>query len=144
MRLVYERPLMARQVSFEYMNRQLVWSGFAEMLLFLIPLINLEKMKRLLLGRMQRQVLLDESALPLSACPICELNPVQVPYITNCGHMYCYYCLKTALMTDSDFHCHRCGQKVTAMARQEFDPRKEAVLTKQHHTKNQQHQDTVT
>jgi hypothetical protein len=42
-RLVYRQPSMSRLVSFEYLNRQLVWQELSEFLLFLLPLINITK-----------------------------------------------------------------------------------------------------
>lgn len=42
-RLVYREPSMSRLVSFEYLNRQLVWQELSEFLLFLLPLINVTK-----------------------------------------------------------------------------------------------------
>ena len=46
MRLVYQRANQARALSFEYLNRQLVWHELSELVLFLLPLINVEKIKR--------------------------------------------------------------------------------------------------
>ena len=37
---------MSRQVSFEYLNRQLVWHAFTEFLLFLLPLIGISRWRR--------------------------------------------------------------------------------------------------
>ncbi|OEL14090.1 Peroxisome biogenesis protein 2 [Dichanthelium oligosanthes] len=48
-RLVYGSPNMNRAVSFEYMNRQLVWNEFSEMLLLLLPLLNSSSVKKFLL-----------------------------------------------------------------------------------------------
>lgn len=114
MRLVFARPLIVRQVSFEFMNRQLVWNGFAELLFFLIPLINLERLKRGLINLIGggQPPLVDEDEVPLSACPICFSDPIPVPYINECGHLYCYYCLKAALVNDPGLCCARCGQKI--------------------------------
>jgi len=42
-RLVYRQPNMSRLISFEYLNRQLVWQELSEFLLFLLPLINVAK-----------------------------------------------------------------------------------------------------
>lgn len=42
-RLVYRQPSMSRLVSFEYLNRQLVWQELSEFMLFLLPLINVTK-----------------------------------------------------------------------------------------------------
>lgn len=45
MRLVYAQRSVTPNVSFEYLNRQLVWEAFTEFLLFLMPLINLRRLK---------------------------------------------------------------------------------------------------
>jgi hypothetical protein len=39
-RLVYTQPVMTRLVSFEYLNRQLVWQEVSELLLFALPLLE--------------------------------------------------------------------------------------------------------
>ena len=46
MRLVYQHPKTARQISFEFMNQQLVWQGFSEFIMFILPLLNLDKIRR--------------------------------------------------------------------------------------------------
>lgn len=48
-RLVYNRVSMPRALSFEYLNRQLVWHELSELLLFLLPLINVSRIKSLVL-----------------------------------------------------------------------------------------------
>ncbi|GAA5867901.1 hypothetical protein JCM3774_004715 [Rhodotorula dairenensis] len=45
MRLVYARRAFTPNVSFEFLNRQLVWEAFTEFLLFLLPLINLHRFR---------------------------------------------------------------------------------------------------
>ncbi|GAA5888837.1 hypothetical protein JCM6882_002872 [Rhodosporidiobolus microsporus] len=45
MRLVYARRAFTPNVSFEYLNRQLVWEAFTEFLLFILPLINLHRFR---------------------------------------------------------------------------------------------------
>ena len=52
MRLVYRQPAMARALSFEYLNRQLVWHELSELLLFLLPLINVAAVKRFVRKRL--------------------------------------------------------------------------------------------
>ena len=37
---------MARNVSFDYLNRQLVWEAFTEFLLFMMPLVNMQSVRR--------------------------------------------------------------------------------------------------
>ncbi|GAA6043240.1 hypothetical protein JCM8097_008478 [Rhodosporidiobolus ruineniae] len=45
MRLVYAQRSFVPNVSFEYLNRQLVWEAFTEFLLFILPLINLHRFR---------------------------------------------------------------------------------------------------
>ncbi len=45
----------SREVSFEYLNRQLVWHAFTEFLLFLLPLVGISRWRRIL-GRSWRKV----------------------------------------------------------------------------------------
>ncbi|KAF1981664.1 hypothetical protein K402DRAFT_364293 [Aulographum hederae CBS 113979] len=44
----------SREVSFEYLNRQLVWHAFTEFLLFLLPLVGVSRWRRIL-GRLWRR-----------------------------------------------------------------------------------------
>ena len=53
-RLVYEQAVMTRVISFEYLNRQLVWQELSELLLFALPLIDLPRMRRALAGVLPR------------------------------------------------------------------------------------------
>ncbi|KAL8766031.1 MAG: hypothetical protein Q9209_007060 [Squamulea sp. 1 TL-2023] len=46
LRLVSPSNHMSRQVSFEYLNRQLVWHAFTEFLLFLLPLVGIARWRR--------------------------------------------------------------------------------------------------
>ncbi|KAG6854856.1 hypothetical protein C0991_012046 [Blastosporella zonata] len=46
MKLVPSRRLIQRDVSYEFMNRQMVWHAFTEFLLFLLPLVNARNLRR--------------------------------------------------------------------------------------------------
>lgn len=46
LRLVPSTNQTNREVSFEYLNRQLVWHAFTEFLLFLLPLVGISRWKR--------------------------------------------------------------------------------------------------
>ncbi|DBA79327.1 hypothetical protein WJX79_000617 [Trebouxia sp. C0005] len=50
-RLVYQRANMARAITFEYLNRQLVWHELSELLLFVLPLISVARLKRMIVNR---------------------------------------------------------------------------------------------
>ncbi|XP_057503678.1 peroxisome biogenesis protein 2-like isoform X2 [Actinidia eriantha] len=114
-RLVYGSPNMNRAVSFEYMNRQLVWNEFSEMLLLLLPLLNSSSFKNFL-----RPFSKDKSSSSggdETQCPICLANPT-VPFLAlPCQHSYCYYCLRTRCSAASSFRCTRCSEPVIAMQR---------------------------
>ncbi|PFH52844.1 hypothetical protein AMATHDRAFT_139077 [Amanita thiersii Skay4041] len=49
MQLVPSRKLVRRDVSYEFMNRQMVWHAFTEFLIFLLPLINARAIRRRIL-----------------------------------------------------------------------------------------------
>ncbi|KAG0380498.1 peroxisome assembly protein (Peroxin-2) [Mortierella sp. AD032] len=133
MRLVYAERNSNRQASFEFLNRQMVWHAFTEFLMFLMPLINVSKLKRNVKRMLLPAALMSDnelSALPAHICAICHENNsasttpgtqtstvIHNPYITDCEHVYCYYCIKTKMMIDDEWCCLRCGKKVDAIAR---------------------------
>ncbi|KAI0473664.1 Pex12 amino terminal region-domain-containing protein [Xylariaceae sp. FL0804] len=54
MRLAPPTSQISREVSFEYLNRQLVWHAFTEFLLFVLPLVGINRWRRWL-GRTWRK-----------------------------------------------------------------------------------------
>ncbi|XP_057867144.2 peroxisome biogenesis protein 2 isoform X2 [Cryptomeria japonica] len=116
-RLVYERPNMNRSVSFEYMNRQLVWNEFSELLLLMLPLLNTTSIKKILFFPFAKDKS-DGNSLEDDACPVCGANPILISFIAvPCEHKYCYYCLRTRCASTSSFHCLKCNAQVVAMKR---------------------------
>ena len=51
---MYARPSAARAISFEYLNRQLVWHELSELLLFVLPLVDVGAIRRALRARLPR------------------------------------------------------------------------------------------
>ncbi|KAF7983918.1 hypothetical protein HWV62_18302 [Athelia sp. TMB] len=212
MRLEPSRRLVKRDVSYEFMNRQMVWHAFTEFLLFLLPLVsarairrglfrfisrvktsaNLSSVKKVITGRDSTAEKVQTAgraaakqgkywALPRDQCAICAENasfslnlsepenaftsltvaptrsmevsdvgisaqeseptsstapthPINTPYITSCGHIYCYHCLTERMMRSADdgvdesgWECLRCEEGVRASERwagdiaQEYD-----------------------
>ncbi|KAI9063169.1 peroxisomal biogenesis factor 2 [Trametes sanguinea] len=197
LRLVAARRHFQREVSYEFMNRQMVWHAFTEFLLFLLPLINTRAIRRQVMSVTSRltlasvlpaplRPLIEASSgqkaaqktrrgkywmLPEEQCAICAENastnfadpanalrsmsavspyataaamgeageddpdqppqfPIQTPYITSCGHVYCYYCLTERVMRTADersgvgpkgtqWECLRCSEGVIAADRLE-------------------------
>lgn len=132
-RLVYERTSVARAINYEYLNRQLVWSELSEVLLFLLPLVNAAAVKRALRSVLPRlptltgapgaaptakgaaEALADGSnTLP---CGICGTAEILAPYEAQpCGHVFCYFCLRSHVMADEEYQCPSCLVRVVGMA----------------------------
>ena len=74
MRLVYAQPAMTRALSFEYLNRQLVWHELSELLLFLLPLLNMGAVKRFLTERLRPPGLAESSAGGTTGLSMAQLN----------------------------------------------------------------------
>ncbi|KAI7828634.1 hypothetical protein BC939DRAFT_61986 [Gamsiella multidivaricata] len=101
--------------------------------MFLMPLINVSKLKRNVKKMLLPAALMSAnelSVLPNHICAICHENNntsaapgtttstvIHNPYITNCSHVYCYYCIKTKMMIDDEWCCLRCNKRVEAIAR---------------------------
>eukprot|EP00198_Chlamydomonas_reinhardtii_P002286 XP_001691622.1 predicted protein [Chlamydomonas reinhardtii] len=53
-RLVWRQAAMSRIISFEYLNRQLVWQELSEALLLLLPMVDLARLRRAVLRVLPR------------------------------------------------------------------------------------------
>jgi peroxin-2 len=86
MRLAPPSTQVSREVSFEYLNRQLVWHAFTEFLLFLLPLVGIGRWRRWISKAWRKTVSSLRTAadgeeeikgqgelafLPERTCPIC-------------------------------------------------------------------------
>jgi peroxin-2 len=85
LRLAPPTSQVSREVSFEYLNRQLVWHAFTEFLLFVLPLVGISRWRRWLsrAWRKTKSVMKSSgdneleqksgelSFLPERTCPIC-------------------------------------------------------------------------
>lgn len=117
MRLVYAQQNIPRFHSFEFLNRELVWQGFTEFMTFLMPLISFDKIRRFFNQKILRK---SPRSLPETTCAFCAASPMTLPHITNCGHTYCYYCVKVALMQKPGLECPRCSARVTSLTRNDL------------------------
>lgn len=97
------------------MTRELLWNGFIEVLVYMLPLINYRKITRILhhlnplhtkanargVGVLEREMSLD------TRCPHCGECPVH-PSHMGCVHVFCYSCLKGNQLADSKYECPIC------------------------------------
>lgn len=130
----------ADKVNFEFQNRQLVWNVMTEFLVFIFPMLQLRKVKRLILNLLpntkrdqykttaQTPIRTRFTTLPIAQCAICietiQRNDIKAAstyvtnaFITNCGHIFCYVCLATRFNAIENGNeeaegCPRCRMKL--------------------------------
>ncbi|KAH7956210.1 hypothetical protein HPB52_007135 [Rhipicephalus sanguineus] len=112
--LVRFLPQMQRdKVQFDFMNRELLWHGFAEFIGFLLPLVNVYPAKnfvsRHLLRRKMRPTHPSERTRgDMAECGICGSSPTQ-PHEIGCKHVFCYYCIASQVTADAKYSCPLCN-----------------------------------
>lgn len=111
LRLVYGSQRMMRFTNLLYMNQHVQWQTW--MSLF----------SALSLGRYFRRLMKSCGSVASSSallsmnenlCSACHELPT-VCQRSNCGHRYCYYCIKSRLLdsqSTGSFRCIKCGQAV--------------------------------
>ena len=128
--------------------------------MFLVPLINIEKLKMKLMRMLLPKSYLVSSKgydqLPVNQCAICHDSSssentgpigqvqdftVHTPYKTNCGHQYCYYCIQSKLSVfGEEWPCLRCGEKVTEIEKY-VEIQDDESLANEESQQEEEHQD---
>ncbi|GIL45013.1 hypothetical protein Vafri_2409 [Volvox africanus] len=131
-RLVWRQAAMNRIISFEYLNRQLVWQELSEALLLLMPLVDIARLRRAAMRALPRpetaaaataaastaSVSMLTAAAATGPCPLCSSDdPLTAVVALPCRHIYCYYCLRSQTEADTGFRCPLDGVRVAAMRR---------------------------
>lgn len=126
-RLVYKRASMPRALNFEYLNRQLVWHELSELLLFLLPLVNVTRIRAFVLENLPQMYqprmqsgggVLVERSSDEHRCNICRKEEMAVPFVAlPCEHKFCYYCLRSHTESEAGYKCPTCGEVVQSMQR---------------------------
>mmetsp|Transcript_7660 Transcript_7660/g.12159 ORF Transcript_7660/g.12159 Transcript_7660/m.12159 type:complete len:209 (+) Transcript_7660:62-688(+) len=130
-RMLPKEPNLMRNLNFDYMNQVLAWQAFQDLLQTLRPLVagNAARVKSVLVAlwtkfRPSRSLRNDEvpEVLPLTTCGICMAAPANSPHTGECGHVACYFCLRSALISNPEgVQCTRCGAYVTKCIRSRPD-----------------------
>jgi peroxin-2 len=136
-------PAAPRALSFDYLNRQLVWHGLAELMLFLLPLVEPARLGRAVRAWLPRPLVGSGAAAPSSSSPSsslaagaspaaqarpggaarptcgwCGRTDPPLPFAAlPCTHVHCYWCLARATAGDAAAACPTCGVRVVAMVR---------------------------
>lgn len=102
------RPDRPRSVAFDFMNRQLVWQGLTEFLLFFAPLIDFPRIQKLF-----HQAVNANPNLPPNECGICGLVLHNPHGSKVCRHPSCYFCIAQKLEEEEGgYPCPKCGELV--------------------------------
>ena len=142
-RLVYGEPHAQRMVSYEYLNRQLVWRELSELALFVLPLVSGPSLRRAAsrafgmagVGTAVRGGgVADEGAegaegvaeggADVQLCAECGGEPAGARYAAvPCGHHFCYYCVAARREADRGYTCPRCREPVSGVRQVRADAR---------------------
>ena len=128
-RLVYHEPNTARVVSFEYLNRQILWRELSDLALFVLPMLDPTRLRDAARAFQSRDgdrrdaphaTRPDESvSVGDETCAACGAKPPTAPFAAEpCGHVHCYYCARARRAADpARFRCARCDAKVVGVRR---------------------------
>ena len=112
LKITPSRPQVLRELSYDYMNREIIWFGFSEFLFSVLPLLNLQSLKNSYNKVLHSLVGDSETAVPPNVCVYCNSVPV-LPQVSTCRHLFCYYCISANVLADSNFPCPVCNERVT-------------------------------
>ncbi|XP_077410627.1 peroxisome biogenesis factor 2 [Vanacampus margaritifer] len=115
---VFSKPNVTRDIAYQYMNRELLWHGFAEFLIFLLPLINTSKLKAtiysIVLGGDRNGVVGGpDKGGAWQECALCGEWPT-MPHTVGCPHVFCYYCIKSQSIANN-CTCPKCGTEASQL-----------------------------
>ncbi len=115
-RLVYGDVRASRHVSFDYLNRQLIWSEVSDFVLFVLPLLHVGSVGRLVNKYlpMNESIRGTATAGAGATCPVCETtkeSPIRCQAMP-CRHTFCYYCFASRVGTAADPRCYACSAPV--------------------------------
>lgn len=116
---VSSNPNNTRRISYAYFTRELLWHGFAELLGFILPLINVQYfhnvIKKFVPSLSENQGdSAQESNVEFvhgTTCVICNKPPV-LPHGFGCQHIACYFCIHSNYASDPSFSCPLCNHQI--------------------------------
>lgn len=113
LRVVYGGQKMQRLTNLQFLNQHIMWQTW-------MSLLNVLRIGRYLTRFVQslQQVIKPQSSLNFNdntnVCAACH-NQLTLSQRANCGHLYCYYCIKSRLIdcqASGSFRCYRCGHAI--------------------------------
>ncbi|KAH9210985.1 Pex12 amino terminal region-domain-containing protein [Leptodontidium sp. 2 PMI_412] len=98
LRLAPPTSQVSREVSFEYLNRQLVWHAFTEFLLFVLPLVGISRWRRWL-GRAWRKT---KSVMRSGGEDDAEIKSGEFAFLPERTCAICYQDQNTTLTSETE------------------------------------------
>lgn len=111
----YNSENVQRHFESKYLARELLWNGFIEVLVNILPLINIHKLQRnvrhLNPFRSRHSNQIATTVLTVhTRCAHCKEVPI-LPHHMGCAHVFCYVCLKGNQAADSKYECPLCEHR---------------------------------
>lgn len=113
LKLVYGSQRMVRVTNLMYFNQHMWWATWTS----LLSVLNVGRYFRRMLNSARHFASTESAALVgkgSRVCCACKQTPT-LAQRSNCGHTYCYYCIKSRLLdceSSGSFRCYRCGQSI--------------------------------
>lgn len=112
----FANELNLNQATYEFMNRELVWSTAIDFLTFIIPIVDLNKSwtkvksvfvneQSFRLNQLDAKIGRDERHY--DRCNLCNDTPID-PHEFGCYHVYCYYCIMSQFELGNGLTCFQC------------------------------------
>ena len=116
MRMVPSRPHTVQQPAAQYTNSEILWHGFTEFVMCVLPFVNVTFIKNwskhtLMHYFPKLKTALIDPKMGVSLCGVCGDTPT-MPHLGSCGHVFCYYCISANKMADKNFKCNTCSEVV--------------------------------
>lgn len=138
MLLVTKKEQEGAPMSYEYLSRELLWHGFSEFAVFVLPYLDFRWLFAQVTRRLRQApppstedaaagdskpvgtdknnnggVALAGPTVDVEACALCNQSPPWSSHRSKCGHTFCYYCASTAVLQNSSAECPLCYELLT-------------------------------
>lgn len=103
-------PNQPRSTDLSTLTRELLWHSFAETLMFVLPLVNVHRVKSWFsrVVRLRDDTQANMEVGKNSLCAVCNEVPI-IPQEAECHHTFCYYCLTANLEAIPEYTCPLCS-----------------------------------
>ncbi|XP_050309514.1 peroxisome biogenesis factor 2 [Anthonomus grandis grandis] len=113
----YASETPPRTFEYKYLARELLWNGFIEIIIYMIPLVNYYKLKRIVkqYSPFSKQSVISNVVTKReftlnTKCAYCGSSPI-LPHHMGCAHIFCYVCLKGNQTADPKYECPVCEHR---------------------------------